>query len=63
MDTLIPSNIKCLRQIRQVFNFDKIKLMNGKAPRKQSLHEKTTASVLLKPFISSNKWCHTTDAT
>jgi len=32
------------------------KLMKGKALRKQSLHEKTTASVLLKLFISSNEW-------
>ena len=31
-----------------------IKLMKGKALRKHSLHEKTAASVLLKPFISSN---------
>jgi len=34
-----------------------IKLMKG-----NSLHEKTAASVLLKPFISSYEWCHTTDA-
>ena len=27
------------------------KLMKGKALRKQSLHEKTAAAVLLKPFI------------
>jgi len=33
--------------------------MKGKALRKHSLHEKTAASVLLKPFISSNEWCHT----
>ena len=39
-----------------------IKLMKGKALRKQSLHAKTAASVLLKLFISSNEWCHTTDA-
>jgi len=39
-----------------------IKLMKGKALRKQSLHEKTAASVLLKLFISSNEWWHTTDA-
>jgi len=38
------------------------KLMKAKALRKHSLHEKTAASVLLKPFISSNEWCHTTDA-
>ena len=31
-----------------------IKLMKGKALRKHSMHEKTAASVLLKPFISSN---------
>ena len=36
--------------------------MKGKALRKHSLHEKTAASVLLKPFISSNERCHTTDA-
>ena len=29
-------------------------LMKEKALRKHSLHEKTAASVLLKPFISSN---------
>jgi len=39
-----------------------IKLMKGKALRKHSLQEKTAASVLLKLFISSNEWCHTTDA-
>ena len=39
-----------------------IKLMKGKALMKHSLHEKTAASVLLKPFICSNEWCHTTDA-
>jgi len=39
-----------------------IKLMKGKTLRKHSLHGKTTASVLLKLFISSNEWCHTTDA-
>ena len=39
-----------------------IKLMKGKALRKHSLHEKTAASVLLKLFISSNEWCHTTYA-
>jgi len=33
----------------------KIKLMKGKALRKHSLHEKTAASVLLKPFISGNE--------
>ena len=38
-----------------------IKLMKGKALRKHSLHEKSAASVLLKLFISSNEWCHTTD--
>jgi len=38
------------------------KLMKGKALGKHSLHEKTAASVLLKLFISSNEWCHTTDA-
>ena len=32
-----------------------IKLMKGKALRKQSLHEKTAASVLLKLFISGNE--------
>ena len=42
--------------------YSKLILMKGKALRKQSLHEKTAAWVLLKVFISSNKWCHTTDA-
>jgi len=36
--------------------------MKGKALRKHSLHEKTAASALLKPFIRSNEECHTTDA-
>ena len=36
--------------------------MKRKALRKHSLHEKTASSVLLKLFISSNEWCHTTDA-
>jgi len=31
------------------------KLMKGKALRKQSLHEKTAASVLLNLFISGNE--------
>jgi len=35
--------------------------MKGKALRMHSLHEKTAALVLLKLFISSNEWCHTTD--
>ena len=39
-----------------------IKLMEGKYFRKHSLYEKTAASVLLKLSISSNEWCHTTDA-
>jgi len=39
-----------------------IKLMKGTALRKHSFQEKTTASVLLKPFIGSDEWCHTTDA-
>jgi len=30
--------------------------MKGKFLRKNILHEKTAASVLLKPFISSNEW-------
>ena len=38
------------------------KLMKGKTLRKHSLHEKTSASVLLKLFISGNEWWHTTDA-
>jgi len=39
-----------------------IKLMKGKSHRKHSLHEKKTASVLLKLFINGNEGCHTTDA-
>jgi len=46
---------------RKVNKQSQIKLMKEKA-RKHSLHEKTAASVLLKLFISSNEWCHTTDA-
>jgi len=34
----------------------------GEALRKHSLYEKAATSVLLKLFISSNEWCHTTDA-
>jgi len=37
--------------------------MNGKPLRKKCLHEKLTASVLLKLFIGGNERCHTTDAT
>ena len=34
--------------------------MKVKALRKHRLHEKTAASVVLKPFINSNKWCSIT---
>jgi len=34
--------------------------MKGKALRKHNLHEKKTASVLLKLLISGNEGCHTT---
>jgi len=47
------------------FNFSRAivtKLVKGKTLRKHSLHEKTAASILLKLFISSNEWCHTSDA-
>jgi len=43
-------------------NYSKIKLMKGKALRKQGLHEKIAASVLLKLLSSGNERCHTTDA-
>jgi len=43
-------------------NHHVFKLMKGKSLRRHSLQEKTAASVLLKPFISSYEWCHTTDA-
>jgi len=49
------------RQVRQVHKsctFRPVilyKLMKVKALGKHSLHEKTAASVLLKPFISSNE--------
>ena len=33
----------------------RIKLLKGKAPRKNSLHKKIAASVLLKMFISANE--------
>ena len=36
-------------------DFIVFKLMKGKALRKHSMHEKKAASVLLKPFISSNE--------
>ena len=39
-----------------------IKLVKGKALRKQSLYGKIAVSVLLKLFISVNKRCHTTDS-
>ena len=52
---------QCVFSQRCLFCWQKfIKLIKGKALRKHSLHEKTAASVLLKPFISSNEWCHTT---
>ena len=38
------------------------KLMKGKALKKHSQHDKNSASVLLKLFISDNEGCHTTDA-
>ena len=45
-----------------MINADIITLMKEKALRKQSLHEKTAASVLLKLFISGNERCHIIDA-
>jgi len=50
------------QQICFFYKIEESKLMKGKALRKHSLHEKTAASVLLKLFISSYEWCHTTDA-
>jgi len=45
-----------------MINADIITLMKEKALRKQSLHEETAASVLLKLFISGNERCNITDA-
>jgi len=42
--------------------FYRIKLMKGKALRKQSLRGKVAATVLLKLFISQNERCHTPNA-
>jgi len=39
----------------QIVQTGNIKLMKGKTLRRHSLHEKTTASVLLKLYISSNE--------
>jgi len=47
---------KCLENIIE------IKLMKAKALRKQSLHGKIAAWVLLKLFISGNVRCNSTDA-
>jgi len=48
---------------KNAINVDvQIKLIKGKALRKQDLHEKIAASVLLKLFISGNETCHTTDS-
>jgi len=52
--------VKCV--IWQLLHDCVKKLMKGNALRKYSLHEKTAASDLLKLFISSNDWCHTTVA-
>jgi len=38
-----------------IAGFNHNKLMKGKALREHSLREKTEASVLLKPIISSNE--------
>jgi len=54
-------NVKKINVHHFIGNFE-IKPMKRKALRKQSLHQKTAASVLPKPFISSNEWRHTTDA-
>jgi len=59
IDYLSGKNIKGVKINVIVY---KTELMKGKATWKHSLHEKTAASVLLKLFISSNEWCHTTDA-
>jgi len=48
-------NIQCEDKTRNIHVSDDNKLMKGKALRKYSLHEKTAAPALLKPFISSNE--------
>jgi len=45
--------------VQKQFNKCLIKVMKGNAVRKQSLHGKTAASVLLNLFISGNERCHT----
>jgi len=53
---LLFNNLPVWYQLKMYFIIygSKIKLMKGKALGKHSLHEKTTASVLLKLFISRN---------
>jgi len=56
MDSGNKNQIKM--QIKNPYSWCKmclIELMKGKARRKQNLHGKTAASVLLKLFISGNK--------
>jgi len=52
---LTLKELKRVRLTKNVWHQRTIKLMKGKALRKHSLHKKTAASVLLKPFISSNE--------
>jgi len=53
--TLPQNNFYLSKRITNVYQNIYNRLMKGKAPRKHSLHQKTAASVLLKPFISSNE--------
>ena len=46
---------KCLRSASCTRLWDRIQLMKGIALRKQSLHGKIAATVLLKLFISGNE--------
>ena len=61
LETRLSTNEKLTRELKDSVTFiseqydSVLKLMKGKALRKHSLHEKTAASVLLKPFISSFK--------
>jgi len=60
--SLLNTFIKLVLYWRDISCIQVFLLMKGKALRKQSLHENTAASVLLKLFSSSYEWCHTTDA-
>jgi len=56
MVKLNPMDLCCIVWLNaDLVNLNTCTLMKGKANRKHSLHEKTAAPVLLKPFIRSNE--------